>query len=239
MSDPKTVLIVEDEKNIVDILRFNLQRAGYQTLEAYDGEDGLAQAVSANPDLILLDVMLPKKNGFDVCRALRDQGSSVPVIILTAREEEADKVLGLEIGADDYIPKPFNPRELLARIRAVLRRQANELPGAPSQEEAVIAFGKFKLNLGTREMFREDEPMPLTSGEFAVLKALVSHPREPLSRDKLMNLARGREYSAMERSIDVQISRLRRMVEEDPAHPRYIQTVWGLGYVFVPDGSKA
>jgi two-component system phosphate regulon response regulator OmpR len=115
----------------------------------------------------------------------------------------------------------------------------NELPGAPSQEEAVIAFGKFKLNLGTREMFREDEPMPLTSGEFAVLKALVSHPREPLSRDKLMNLARGREYSAMERSIDVQISRLRRMVEEDPAHPRYIQTVWGLGYVFVPDGSKA
>ena len=136
-------------------------------------------------------------------------------------------------------PKPFNPRELLARIRAVLRRQANELPGAPSQEEAVIAFGKFKLNLGTREMFREDEPMPLTSGEFAVLKALVSHPREPLSRDKLMNLARGREYSAMERSIDVQISRLRRMVEEDPAHPRYIQTVWGLGYVFVPDGSKA
>ncbi|MGG9126650.1 winged helix-turn-helix domain-containing protein, partial [Escherichia coli] len=116
-------------------------------------------------------------------------------------------------------------------IRAVLRRQANELPGAPSQEEAVIAFGKFKLNLGTREMFREDEPMPLTSGEFAVLKALVSHPREPLSRYKLMNLARGREYSAMERSIDVQISRLRRMVEEDPAHPRYIQTVWGLGYV--------
>ena len=149
------------------------------------------------------------------------------------------RIVGLEIGADDYIPKPFNPRELLARIRAVLRRQANELPGAPSQEEAVIAFGKFKLNLGTREMFREDEPMPLTSGEFAVLKALVSHPREPLSRDKLMNLARGREYSAMERSIDVQISRLRRMVEEDPAHPRYIQTVWGLGYVFVPDGSKA
>lgn len=111
MSDPKTVLIVEDEKNIVDILRFNLQRAGYQTLEAYDGEDGLAQAVSANPDLILLDVMLPKKNGFDVCRALRDQGSSVPVIILTAREEEADKVLGLEIGADDYITKPFSMRE--------------------------------------------------------------------------------------------------------------------------------
>ena len=124
MSDPKTVLIVEDEKNIVDILRFNLQRAGYQTLEAYDGEDGLAQAVSANPDLILLDVMLPKKNGFDVCRALRDQGSSVPVIILTAREEEADKVSGLEIGADDYITKPFSMRELIARVGANIRRTA-------------------------------------------------------------------------------------------------------------------
>lgn len=111
----------------------------------------------------------------------------MPIIMVTAKGEEVDRIVGLEIGADDYIPKPFNPRELLARIRAVLRRQANELPGAPSQEEAVIAFGKFKLNLGTREMFREDEPMPLTSGEFAVLKALVSHPREPLSRDKLMN----------------------------------------------------
>ena len=161
------------------------------------------------------------------------------IIMVTAKGEEVDRIVGLEIGADDYIPKPFNPRELLARIRAVLRRQANELPGAPSQDDAVIQFGKFKLNLGTREMFHEDENMPLTSGEFAVLKVLVSHPREPLSRDKLMSLARGREYSAMERSIDVQISRLRRMIEEDPTHPRYIQTVWGLGYVFVPDGNKA
>ncbi|WP_320412403.1 winged helix-turn-helix domain-containing protein [Candidatus Regiella insecticola] len=127
---------------------------------------------------------------------------------------------------------------MLARIRAVLRRQTNELPGAPSQEEAIISFGQFKLNLGTREMFREDDLMSLTSGEFAVLKALVSHPRDPLSRDKLMNLARGREYSAMERSIDVQISRLRRMIEVEPARPRYLQTVWGLGYVFVPDGNS-
>ena len=135
---------------------------------------------------------------------------------------------------------PFNPRELLARIPCRAAPSGERTAGrAVPRKKPSIAFGKFKLNLGTREMFREDEPMPLTSGEFAVLKALVSHPREPLSRDKLMNLARGREYSAMERSIDVQISRLRRMVEEDPAHPRYIQTVWGLGYVFVPDGSKA
>ena len=232
------ILIVEDEESYREPLVYQLTREGYDVSAAATGEEGLELFTKGGIDLVLLDLMLPGIDGTALCRRIREQ-SRVPIIMLTAKSAEIDKVVGLEIGADDYIPKPFNPRELLARIRAVLRRQANELPGAPSQEEAVIAFGKFKLNLGTREMFREDEPMPLTSGEFAVLKALVSHPREPLSRDKLMNLARGREYSAMERSIDVQISRLRRMVEEDPAHPRYIQTVWGLGYVFVPDGSKA
>ena len=232
------VLIVEDEPKLGQLLIDYLTAGGYQPHLLADGNQVLPYVHQTPPDLILLDLMLPGTDGLTLCREIR-RFSDVPIVMVTAKIEEIDRLLGLEIGADDYIPKPFNPRELLARIRAVLRRQANELPGAPSQEDAVISFGKFKLNLGTREMFREDEPMPLTSGEFAVLKALVSHPREPLSRDKLMNLARGREYSAMERSIDVQISRLRRMVEEDPAHPRYIQTVWGLGYVFVPDGSKA
>ncbi|MEZ8387074.1 winged helix-turn-helix domain-containing protein, partial [Vibrio splendidus] len=162
--------------------------------------------------------------------------NSLPILMLTAKGDEVDRIVGLEVGADDYLPKPFNPRELLARIKAVMRRQVIEAPGAPSTEESVVAFGEFRLNLGTREMFRGEEPMPLTSGEFAVLKSLVTNAREPMSRDKLMNMARGREYSAMERSIDVQISRLRRLVEEDPSKPRYIQTVWGLGYVFVPDG---
>ncbi|RTF93337.1 two-component system response regulator OmpR [Serratia marcescens] len=232
------ILIVEDELVTRNTLKSIFEAEGYIVHEANDGAE-MHNILSENDiNLVIMDINLPGKNGLLLARELREQ-ASVALMFLTGRDNEVDKILGLEIGADDYIPKPFNPRELLARIRAVLRRQANELPGAPSQEEAVIAFGKFKLNLGTREMFREDEPMPLTSGEFAVLKALVSHPREPLSRDKLMNLARGREYSAMERSIDVQISRLRRMVEEDPAHPRYIQTVWGLGYVFVPDGSKA
>ena len=232
-------LIVDDDVPIRELLidylaRFNILASGVT-----DGT-AMRQAMQAETfDVVVLDLMLPGEDGLSICRRLRSQSNPMPIIMVTAKGEEVDRIVGLEIGADDYIPKPFNPRELLARIRAVLRRQANELPGAPSQEEAIVAFGKFKLNLGTREMFRDDEPMPLTSGEFAVLKALVSHPREPLSRDKLMNLARGREYSAMERSIDVQISRLRRMVEEDPAHPRYIQTVWGLGYVFVPDGSKA
>ena len=170
-------------------------------------------------------------------RRLRQQENEIPIIMLTAKGDEVDRIIGLEMGADDYLPKPFNPRELLARIRAVMRRKSKELPGAPSQAEGVVEFGPFKFNLATREMRKGDELLPLTSGEYAVLKVLVSHPREPLSRDKLMNQARGRDYSAMERSIDVQVSRLRRMLEDDAANPRYIQTVWGLGYVFVPDGS--
>lgn len=157
--------------------------------------------------------------------------------MLTAKGDEVDRIIGLELGADDYLPKPFNPRELLARIKAVMRRQIQDVPGAPAQQEAEISFGEFSLDLATREMYHGDEAIALTSGEFAVLKVLVTHPREPLSRDKLMNLARGRDYSALERSIDVQVSRLRRLIEKDPANPRYIQTVWGLGYVFVPDGA--
>lgn len=227
MQENYKILVVDDDMRLRALLERYLTEQGFQVRSVANAEQMDRLLTRESFHLMVLDLMLPGEDGLSICRRLRSQSNPMPIIMVTAKGEEVDRIVGLEIGADDYIPKPFNPRELLARIRAVLRRQANELPGAPSQEEAVIAFGKFKLNLGTREMFREDEPMPLTSGEFAVLKALVSHPREPLSRDKLMNLARGREYSAMERSIDVQISRLRRMVEEDPAHPRYIQTVWG------------
>lgn len=158
--------------------------------------------------------------------------------MLTARGDESSRIEGLELGADDYLAKPFNPRELLARIRAVLRRQEVDVPGAPSASEQDVSFGEYRLSLSTRELHKNQqaEPHMLTTGEFAVLKALVQHPHETLSRDKLMNLARGREWDALERSIDVQISRLRRVIEVDPSKPRYIQTVWGVGYVFVPDG---
>jgi len=231
----KNILIVDDEPDIRAILRYNLEKEGFSITEAVDGNDALDK-LSKDLDLAILDIMMPGKDGYDVCRKIREQGNTLPIVFLTAMDREFDEVKGLEVGADDYLPKPFNPRELLARIKAVLRRQVIEAPGAPSTEESVVEFGEFRLNLGTREMFRGEEPMPLTSGEFAVLKSLVTNAREPMSRDKLMNMARGREYSAMERSIDVQISRLRRLVEEDPSKPRYIQTVWGLGYVFVPDG---
>jgi two-component system phosphate regulon response regulator OmpR len=158
--------------------------------------------------------------------------------MLTAKGDDVDRIVGLEMGADDYLPKPFNPKELLARIKAVLRRKAPAgPPGAPGAG-GVIAFGEFSLNLATRTLTRGGKPVALTTGEFSVLKVLAQHPRQPLSRDKLMELARGREYEVFDRSIDVQVSRLRKIVEDDPAKPRHIQTVWGFGYVFVPDADK-
>ncbi|MDP4535627.1 two-component system response regulator OmpR [Alkalimonas collagenimarina] len=231
------ILVVDDDVRLRALLERYLVEQGFQVRAVADYEQMQRVMERENFHLIVLDLMLPGEDGLSICRKLRHQDNSIPIIMLTAKGDEVDRIIGLEMGADDYLPKPFNPRELLARIRAVLRRKNKELPGAPSQEETVVSFGPFRFNLATREMHKGDEVMPLTSGEFAVLKVLVSHPREPLSRDKLMNQARGRDYSAMERSIDVQVSRLRRMLEDDPAHPRYIQTVWGLGYVFVPDGA--
>ncbi|EGY28355.1 Response regulators consisting of a CheY-like receiver domain and a winged-helix DNA-binding domain [Candidatus Regiella insecticola 5.15] len=238
MQENHKILVIDDDSRLRALLERYLTEQGFQVRGVANAEQMDRLLARESFHLLVLDLMLPGEDGLSICRRLHNQNNPIPIIMVTAKGEDVDRVVGLEIGADDYMPKPFNPRELLARIRAVLRRQINELPGAPSQEEAIISFGQFKLNLGTREMFREDNLMSLTSGEFAVLKALVSHPRDPLSRDKLMNLARGREYSAMERSIDVQISRLRRMIEVEPARPRYLQTVWGLGYVFVPDGNS-
>jgi len=238
MQENHKILVIDDDMRLRALLERYLTEQGFQVRSVANAEQMDRLLARESFHLLVLDLMLPGEDGLSICRRLHNQNNPIPIIMVTAKGEDVDRVVGLEIGADDYMPKPFNPRELLARIRAVLRRQTNELPGAPSQEEAIISFGQFKLNLGTREMFRDDELMSLTSGEFAVLKALVSHPRDPMSRDKLMNLARGREYSAMERSIDVQISRLRRMIEVEPARPRYLQTVWGLGYVFVPDGNS-
>ena len=188
---------------------------------------------------MVLDLMLPGEDGLSICRRLRGSKDELAIIMLTAKGDDIDRIVGLEMGADDYLPKPFNPRELVARIHAVLRRRsAPPPPGAPLGEEEIIGFGAGSLNLATREIARGKTVTPLTTGEFAVLKVLVQHPRQPLSRDKLMELARGREYEVFDRAIDVQISRLRKLVEEDPSRPRYIQTVWGFGYVFVPDGAK-
>jgi two-component system phosphate regulon response regulator OmpR len=185
--------------------------------------------------LMVLDLMLPGRGGLDICRELRAKQNSLPVIMVTAKGDDIDRILGLELGADDYLPKPCNPRELVARIRAVLRRRQTAPSGAPISDATPVDFGPFRLHPSTRVLEKDGKPVSLTTGEFAVLLALVTHPGETLSRGRLLTLARGRGRSAFDRSIDVAVSRLRRLIEPDPQAPRYLQTVWGAGYVFVPD----
>ncbi len=230
------ILLVDDDARLRGLLQRFLEDNGFTVRTCHDGKqmDKLLQRELFS--LIVLDLMLPDEDGIHICKRLRGDGVDIPIIMLTAKGSESDRISGLEAGADDYLPKPFNPKELLARIKAVLRRQNREIPGAPTQQVEVVEFGAWTLDLSTRTLKRDGESVALTTGEFSVLKALVQHPREPLTRDKLMNLARGREWGAMERSIDVQVSRLRRLIEDNPAQARYIQTVWGVGYVFVPDG---
>lgn len=232
------ILVVDDDARLRSLLQRYLEEQGYAVKAVADASQ-MDKALSREIyNLMVLDLMLPGEDGLSICRRLRDASNRIPIIMLTAKGDDNDRINGLEAGADDYLPKPFNPRELMARIKAVLRRQVKELPGAPSQADEWVGFGPYALDLSTRSLKKNGENVALTTGEFAVLKALVQHPREPLTRDKLMNLARGREWSAMERSIDVQVSRLRRLIEDDPSNARYIQTVWGVGYVFVPDGQN-
>ncbi len=239
METTHKILVVDDDQRMLDLLSRYLGSQGF-TVKPAGNAAAMDKALSRERyDLLVLDLMLPGEDGLSICRRLRGGKSDIPIIMLTAKGDDIDRIIGLEMGADDYLPKPFNPRELVARIHAVLRRRnAAPPPGAPTTEEEVISFGSVKLDLATRELTHADSVTQLTTGEFAVLKVLVQHPRQPLSRDKLMELARGREYDVFDRSIDVQISRLRKLVEDDPGKPRYIQTVWGFGYVFVPDGEK-
>ncbi|MBA4255310.1 MAG: two-component system response regulator OmpR [Polaromonas sp.] len=234
------VLIVDDDQRIRDLLRRYLTQEGFVAIVADGGAamDKIMQREGV--DLIVLDLMMPGEDGLGICRRLRAAGDRTPIIMLTAKGDEMDRIVGLELGADDYLAKPFNPRELLARIHAVLRRRPpTEMPGGPSADEGVARFGPFELDLGQRTLRKDGADIALTTGEFAMLKALVRHPRITLSRERLAQLARGREFEAFDRSLDVQVSRLRKMIETDPTTPRYIQTVWGVGYVFVPDERSA
>jgi two-component system phosphate regulon response regulator OmpR len=236
---PAKILVVEDDPRTRALLQSYLQEMGFQVVVAADGEQLETLLAKQKIDLLVLDLMLPGEDGLSLCRRLRGKGLDVPIIMLTAKGGDVDRIVGLELGADDYLAKPFNPRELVARIKAVLRRDRKPPAGAPAAHDAVIRFGNCELNLGARTLSKSGEPLPLTTGEFAVLYALAQHPRKPLSREKLMEFARGREHEAYDRSMDVQISRLRRLVEDDSTKPRFIQTVWGYGYVFVPDASDA
>ena len=240
-SSPKAkILVVDDDLRLRELLRRYLTEQGFQVVGAENSQTMSKLWLRERYDLLVLDLMLPGEDGLTICRRLRGAGDLTPIIMLTAKGEEVDRIIGLEMGADDYLPKPFNPRELVARINAVLRRKApDEIPGAPSDGPQSFTFGNFVLDLATRTLKKNDEMVALTTGEFSVLKVFARHARQPLSREKLMELARGREYEVFDRSLDVQISRLRKLIEPDPSNPLYIQTVWGLGYVFIPDGQKA
>ncbi len=229
----KKILVVDDEKNIVDILKLNLQKEGYTVFEAYDGDEALSKALPANPedkpDLILLDVMLPELNGFEVCKKVRES-SSVPILMITAREEEVDKVLGLEIGADDYVTKPFSMRELLARVRANMRR--SEVEPVKADDTEIIEVGEFKLDCNRYELYKRDTLIDLTVREFELIKFLSAQPNKIYSRKNLLEYVWDYEYYGDVRTVDVTVRRVREKIEDDPSQPKHIMTKRGVGYYF-------
>lgn len=231
----KKILLIDDDPELRQLLATYLGRHGFDTLLLPDTRQLDAYLERYQPHLVVLDLMMPGEDGLAACRRLRARGEMVPVIMLTARDEAVDRVVGLEMGADDYVGKPFDPRELVARIEAVLRRGARP-PASPDPEGGLYRFGTWTFDRGARQLLRDGEPVALTSGEFALLNVLVANANRPLKRERLLELTRGDESESFDRAIDVQMHRLRRLIEVDHAHPRYLQTVWGVGYVFVPDG---
>ena len=231
MEEKKKILIVEDERAIVEILKFNLAREGYETLEALDGEAGLQLGLTGDPDLILLDVMLPKMNGFDICAKLREAGSTVPIIMLTAREEETDKVFGLEAGADDYMTKPFSMRELLARVRANIRRRSLDLNARKSVGKLIEAKG-LTIDPATFSVMRNGQAVDLTQKEYDLLLYLIQERGVVFSREDLMQRVWNYDYYGDMRTVDVTVRRLREKIEDDPGKPTRILTRRGAGYYF-------
>ena len=225
----KTILVVDDEPKIVQIARDYLEGSGYKVLSSGDGTQALAIARQDKPDLIVLDLMLPGMDGLDVCRSIRKE-SDVPIIMLTARVEEVDQLIGLELGADDYITKPFSPRTLVARVRALLRRASGDLLQAETLE-----FGDLELHTQRMQVNLKGEEVHLTRSEYILLETLVKHPGQPLSREQLLERLHGMVFDGVDRSVDSHIKNLRRKIEEDPSDPVYIQTVYGFGYRFQGD----
>lgn len=225
----KLILVVEDEAPIVEILKFNLTKSGYRVLTAFDGEEGYRLALSEKPDLILLDVMLPKMDGFEVCKKVREK-QSTPIIMLTARDEEVDKVLGLELGADDYCTKPFSVRELMARVKANIRRTSSDAPTNESGD--LITFQNLTINPSRYEVSKDDKVIDLTLREFELLKFLAVQPGQIFTRETLLEKVWGYEYFGDVRTVDVTVRRLREKVEDNPASPNFIMTKRGVGYYF-------
>jgi len=236
MASGKRIWVVDDDPELRRMVGTYLMDQGYDVRCLANGEQLMARLQSQRPDLLVLDLMLPGDDGLTLVRRLRDGGDDLPVVMLTARADGVDRIIGLEQGADDYLAKPFLPRELSARIEAVLRRRVALPAGTPLAQGERLMIGEQELDLSTRTLTHGERVNVLTSGEFALLAAFAQHPHRPLSRERLVELARGPDAVTDSRSMDVQVSRLRRLVEPDPSRPRYLQTVWGYGYVFVPDG---
>jgi DNA-binding response OmpR family regulator len=224
----QTVLVVDDEEIVRDVVVRYLRRDGYRTLEAADGEEALRLFEAESPALVVLDLMLPRTDGLEVCRRIRSR-SDLPIIMLTARGEEADRIVGLELGADDYVTKPFSPRELAVRVRNLLKRAASTPALGPS-----VAFGDVELDADAREVRKAGAPLKLTLKEFDLLWFLASHPRRVFSRDQLMESVWGYASALDTGTVTVHVRRLREKVEDDPSHPRHLETVWGAGYRFSP-----
>jgi len=229
-----SILVVDDDPKLRDLLAQYLGREGFRVRTANDGNAMDLLIAESPPDLVVLDLMLPGEDGLSIARRLRG-GTDIPVIILSARGDEVDRIVGLEVGADDYLAKPFSPRELLARIRAVLRRQ--RIPAVPD-ETKTVGFGDFTLDLEAQRLLRHGREVELTAGDFALLEVLVTHPIRVMSRDQLVDRIKGYERSPYDRSIDVRVTRLRKKIEADPANPVFLRTVWGRGYMFTPHGDR-
>lgn len=234
MADSKQILIAEDDPSIRLVLVDILESEGYRVAVATHGEEALALFESATPDLAILDIMMPRLSGYDVCRAIRKVNASLPIIMLSAKSEEIDKVLGLELGADDYMTKPFGVRELLARVSAALRRAAHTVP--VEEEEAPVSFGDIQLDRARRQLLRGEEELPLTQLEYRLLIAFIDHADRALSRDELLNAAWGIDYQGTTRTLDQHVSQLRHKIEPEPAKPRYLLTVHGYGYRYKREG---
>jgi DNA-binding response OmpR family regulator len=229
------IYVVDDDPGIRELLTEYLTSQGYDVASAEDGEKLETLLQDRKPNLIVLDLMMPGEDGLSIARRLKGAAGMPPVIMLSAKGEDIDRIIGLEVGADDYLPKPFNPRELVARIKAVLRRGATPVAEGAAR---VVRFGPFSLNLDSRSLSCEGEEIVITSGEFSLLEIFVQHPNRALSRDWLMDQLRGFERDPFDRSIDVRVNRLRKKIEADAANPRHIKTVWGQGYLFSPAGKE-
>ena len=229
------IALVDDDPKIRELTAKYLSDQELSVKTAANGSELDELMKNNNISLIILDLMMPEESGLNICQRLRVNNVEIPIIMLTAKGDEVDRIVGLEMGADDYLPKPFNPRELLARVNAILRRQQQS---SIQNTKDIFEFGNFSFDISNRSLHKNEQEIQITAGEYDLLRVFAERPKQPLSRDQIMQLAKGKELDVFDRSIDVQISRLRRLIEEDPNKPKFLQTKWGFGYIFIPDSQQ-